>query len=309
MSLYREIQGYTFQSLSSDPSPLVPGQIWYNTTTDTVKSSKLVGTWASANNMVSARPGTATVGIQTVALAVGGNDPLGFSGLTEKYDGTNWTSVTAAPFGAGYSGAGTQNSALAFGDNFPSVTTTAKYDGTNWTSANSMTNARGLAGGCGTQTAALACGGRNPSSPTTVTATELYDGTNWTAVGTLNFSRPTGGQKAIGISTAALVMGGSSSFPSTFSLWQTESYNGTSWTQVNNLNVAKGQCGAAGTATLGLFYGQTTEQWTNTAWYTDTSPPTPSPAGCGTQTSALTAGPTCLEWEYTGVSTNTITIS
>ena len=42
MSLYREIQGYTFQSLSSDQSPLVPGQIWYNTTTDTVKSSKLV---------------------------------------------------------------------------------------------------------------------------------------------------------------------------------------------------------------------------------------------------------------------------
>jgi len=307
MSLYREIQGYTFQSLSSDPSPAVPGQIWYNTTTNTVKSSKLVGTWASANNMVSARSGSATVGIQTAALAMGSGSPS--TGLTEKYDGTNWTSVTAAPFEAGYSGAGTQDSALAFGNSFSGVTTAAKYDGTNWTAANSMTTARGTAGGCGTQTAALACGGRN--AVPSVNDTELYDGTNWTVAGSLTFSRPVGGQKAIGISTAALVIGGSTSFPSTFNFWQTESYNGTSWTAVNNLNVAKSQCTAAGTATLGLFSnGQTTEQWTNIAWYTDTAAPFIGlPAGCGSQTSALAVGPTCLEWEYTGVSTNTITIS
>jgi hypothetical protein len=307
MSLYREIQGYTFQSLSSDPSPLVPGQIWYNTTTNTVKSSKLVGTWASANNMVSPRASSATVGIQTAALAMGSGPPS--TGLTEKYDGTNWTSVTAAPFAAGYSGAGTQDSALAFGDgSFLSVTTTAKYDGTSWTAANSMTTGRTIAGGCGTQTAALACGGRNAvPSPT---STELYDGTNWTVVSSLTAPRPVGGQKAIGISTAALVMGGSSQFPATYSIWQTESYNGTSWTGVNNLNVAKGQCAAFGTATLGVFSnGPSTEQWTNTAWYTDTVAPSPRPNGCGSQTSALTAGPICLEWEYTGVSTNTITIS
>ena len=37
MSAYKTIQGFTIQSLSSNPSPLIVGQIFYDTTTNTLK--------------------------------------------------------------------------------------------------------------------------------------------------------------------------------------------------------------------------------------------------------------------------------
>ena len=60
--------------------------------------------------------------------------------------------VTAARQGAG---AGTQTSALAFGDGPPVAGTTQKYNGSGWSTATSMSTARRLLGGAGTQTAAL----------------------------------------------------------------------------------------------------------------------------------------------------------
>ena len=38
MGTYKEIQGYKIDAVSSDPSTTQKGQIWYNTTTDTLKT-------------------------------------------------------------------------------------------------------------------------------------------------------------------------------------------------------------------------------------------------------------------------------
>ena len=37
MATYREIKGYKVQSLASDPSSPLEGQVWYNTTTNLLK--------------------------------------------------------------------------------------------------------------------------------------------------------------------------------------------------------------------------------------------------------------------------------
>ena len=37
MASYITIRGVTIQSLSSDPSNLIAGQLWFNTTTGTIK--------------------------------------------------------------------------------------------------------------------------------------------------------------------------------------------------------------------------------------------------------------------------------
>ena len=37
MATYKGIQGYTVQSLASDPSPVVTGQLWYNSASNVWK--------------------------------------------------------------------------------------------------------------------------------------------------------------------------------------------------------------------------------------------------------------------------------
>jgi hypothetical protein len=68
------------------------------------------------------------------------------------------------------------NSCVSFWWRTPPITAvTEEYDGNSWATVNSLNTARLNLGGAGTQTAALAFGGRNPSAPATG-ATELYDG-------------------------------------------------------------------------------------------------------------------------------------
>jgi hypothetical protein len=122
------------------------------------------GSWATGNNMNTARRALAGAGTQTEALAFGGYDTAN-TGATEEYDGTNWTNN---PTGLNtvrreLASAGTQTAALAFGGDAPTGPTgaTEEYDGSTWTSNPvSMNTAREGLGGAGTQTAALGFGGR-----------------------------------------------------------------------------------------------------------------------------------------------------
>ena len=54
MATYKGIQGYSVQTLASDPSPTasVEGQLWYNSTSGTYKIAVAgAAAWASGNNM------------------------------------------------------------------------------------------------------------------------------------------------------------------------------------------------------------------------------------------------------------------
>jgi hypothetical protein len=92
MTDYINIKGQNIEVVSSDPSNPTLGQIWYNSTSQTLKGLGFAaGSWASATSMNTARTDPAGAGTQTEALAFGGLTPGGPTGATEAYNGTSWT--------------------------------------------------------------------------------------------------------------------------------------------------------------------------------------------------------------------------
>ena len=73
MSTYKEIVGQKITKVSSDPGEPKTGQMWYNTTTGSLRGLALVEAWASSSSMSLARYNTGSFGIQTDAV-VAGND-------------------------------------------------------------------------------------------------------------------------------------------------------------------------------------------------------------------------------------------
>jgi hypothetical protein len=94
MGTYKEIKGTDIQIVSSDPANPVLGQIWYNTTSQSLKGQELgVASWATGGNMGTAKAYLGSAGTQTAALAFGGSTtpPFTPSNTTEEYDGSAWT--------------------------------------------------------------------------------------------------------------------------------------------------------------------------------------------------------------------------
>ena len=59
-----------------------------------------------------------------------------------------------------------------------------------WSSGANTNNSKQRPGGCGTQTAGLACGGLSaPPDPPGLATTEEYNGNGWSAGGNLNTAR------------------------------------------------------------------------------------------------------------------------
>ena len=75
MSDYKALKGFKIKAVSSDPSNLITGDIWYNTTTRNIKVAPQIGAWASGGDLNTARSYVAGGGTQTAGLAV-----VGYSG-------------------------------------------------------------------------------------------------------------------------------------------------------------------------------------------------------------------------------------
>ena len=89
--------------------------------------------------------------------------------------------------------------------------------------------------GAGTQTAAIAFGGRvypGPNGPTNISA--IYDGSSWTATPPINTSRRDAASAKNGSQTAALMIAGYSTTETNVC----EEYDGSTWTSVNNYPVS-----------------------------------------------------------------------
>jgi hypothetical protein len=100
MSTFKEIRGTLIKSLSSDPSPIANGDIWYNSTSQVLKGVQEVGAWSSGGTMNVKRSatiaGTVTAGLASFGYIYPPSSPEGQSVLTEEYNGTNWTAVNDA---------------------------------------------------------------------------------------------------------------------------------------------------------------------------------------------------------------------
>jgi hypothetical protein len=165
MAEYINIKGQNIEVVASDPANPTLGQIWYNSTSNTLKGGGVTtaGAWATGNNMNTATLYSgAGAGTQTAALMFGGVGPGGNSNVTYEYNGTSWTpgnnlNRTTQQLAGG----GTQTAGLAFGGE-PLSAATEEYDGTNWTTVNPMNTGRYSLGAAGTQTAGLAFSGLTP---------------------------------------------------------------------------------------------------------------------------------------------------
>ena len=256
MATYRSIVGQKIKKVTSDPSNPIEGQMWYNSTSGSLKVHLTqAATWATGGAMTTGRNLLGGDGTQTAAFAVAGlkNPYPTYANETENYNGSSWTNGGNYPqsiYGVG--SAGTQTAGLAFGGNLPgsSSNVTCEYDGSSWTAVpGNFPVSGGGATGFGTQTAAIS---NLPSSNTTVS----YNGTAWTAYGSpgnQNTSRLDGVAQN-GTSTAGLMFQGrTGSGP--VNTQATEEWNGSTWSASNNYPVAMVFAQGAGTQTAAVGFG------------------------------------------------------
>jgi len=335
MTTFKEIRGTTIEVVSSDPSNPELGQIWYNSSSGTLKGYVFanVNAWASGGNLNTGRTGLAGAGIQTAAIAVAGGSVPTYSTATESYNGSSWTTVNSVNTGRGIlGGTGTQGAAFIFSGQLPSTNqtqATENWNGTSWTNGTNYP-VFGYHRGTGTQTAAITLVGQsspdgNPGSAQTFpAAVNTYNGTSYSSSPSYNTGRRFGG--VAGIQTSALYFGGQP--PGGSDSTTTELWNGSSWTTVNSLNQSRtGLAGSGSSNSSVLAFGgnndgptnySSTELWNGTSW---TANPTGLGtaraflAGCGTQTLAIAfggspTGASTEEWTGPGVGlTKTVTVS
>jgi hypothetical protein len=246
MADYKAIKGFRIQTFSSDPSNLVKGQVWYNSTVGKVKGAA-GGSWASAPSLNNGTYQGGGMGSQTAALSTGGKaSPTAYSAKTEEYDGSSWTEVEDLPTAISYFVTmGTQTAGLVAAGAPVRRNESYEYDGTNWSSGGNLNTGRKQGGGWGIQTAALHTGGEKP---TICADTEEYNGSSWSEEGDMNTARAN--NSGFGVLTDGVIVGGGPEATQT-----AEEYNGTSWTATNALNtdrqsMAMSGVGVASTAGL-----------------------------------------------------------
>jgi len=313
MPTYKGIRGLTIRTVEGDASPLLEGDIWYNSVTKKIRGAKTpAGAWSSGTDLNTARAYGGGVGPATNNLAFSGK-PDGTATwltVTEAYDGSAWTEVSDMSGGqANFMCGGSAESAIVAGGEPGTLTNCEEWGGSSWTAGGSLNTGRDTLNGFGaSNTAALACGGQVPAVQV---ITETYDGSSWTEVGDLNVAKNK--QMGLGTTAAGLCVGGSNG-PSA----AVEEWNGTGWTEVGDINTARegGANMCYGTTTAGMIAGgnpngSRTEQYNGTSWteVADNSqhgaPGGEPGVGCGgggTQTSAILSGgdpyiATVEEWD------------
>jgi hypothetical protein len=176
-----------------------------------------------------------------------------------------------------------------------------------WASGGSLNTARNSMGGAGTQTSAIAAGGRTPAT-LVVGNVELYDGSSWTETTDLNTARRQSRATAT-VNTAAIVYSGPSDLgpPYEANSGSVELWNGSSWTETTEMNTPRGNAanGNMGTSStdaflVGGFGGfppppatrANAEIWNGTSWteVNDLNTGRYDLGGFGTTTSSLVFG-------------------
>ena len=326
MATYYGTYGQKVQYLASDPSDPQTGQVWYNSTSATLKVRVVTTTdsWASGGTLNTGRSSMGGAGIQTAALAFAGEEAPGNSVATESYNGTSWTSVSNMNTARRAGGSlGLQTAALYVGGYITGGSVnTETWNGTSWTSVNNASNVRYDTGASGLTSAALALGGSGSSGAIPV-GVESWNGTSWTAGTNLPTNRRSAGFSIVGTQTATLYSGGVNT-PNSARVSDVYSWNGSSWSTLTNLPGNRGSAGNFGTQTSSLVAGgddgsvdlNNAVLWNGSSW--TTSPATlanafgswasasPAPSGSG----ILYRNSITEEFNGPGlVTTQTITVS
>ncbi len=190
MATYKNINGTNIPIRASDPSNPILGEIWYNSTSNTLKgqgyAAAVWSTGGTVNNAM-ANGGMTTQGTQTAFLIWAGAAPGvdANPGYTESYNGTSWTNLSTTPYPAtGVLSFGTQTAAVGAGgnDGGGGKSTTIEWNGSSWGSGGALPFLRMYHyNGAGTATDGISIGGWNQSHPTGGSRDDVivYDGSTW----------------------------------------------------------------------------------------------------------------------------------
>ena len=187
MADYQDIRGLRVKYLSADPSNTASGEVWYNSTTGTLRSLLVSEAWASGAPLIQTRGQITMFGSQTSSVAAGGSGPgATMYNDTEEYNGSGWSvGGDLNTTREGSHGAGVLTAGVIVGGFIEPTTYSSdveEYDGSTWTSVTSTPYAVNNMAAFGTQTASMFAGG-DPGSKTT---TLEYGGSgSWTAGGVL----------------------------------------------------------------------------------------------------------------------------
>jgi len=319
MAQYTGIQGSNILIVSSDPSNPVEGQIWYNTTSNTLKGYALgTASWATATSLPTGIGGGGAAGTSTAALSIGGNATVPASGTlaTNSFNGTAWTglpNLSRSPQLSGWSGRGTGSSTSALysgGDDGSNVSAAESWNGSSWTAETSMPVGIRAGGSFGiSETAAVRFAGLTNPGNTSQPFAYHYNGSSWTQGGALN--NYSASYSGAGPSTAALATGGYTG-PTAILV---EAYNGSTWTTKTNMPLSKNTPGMSGNSSNALAFGGDSSPnagllWNGTSWATDATMGTARSdsqmnVGNNPYTSGLYIGGTYPAGPYTNVETYT----
>ena len=316
MATYYDIFGQKVQYLSSDPSPVTEGQVWYNSTSNTAKVQGFSsGAWSSGGALPAPIGANSGSGSTTAGFSMGGGTgPVpSYVSATNTYDGTSWTGAPAMVFSSAYAGAcGTIPTTLyAGGDgNAPGASNT--YNGTSWTSITALGFNGYQIKAAGDSANAFAAQGYYSSSGRT------WDGSSWTtntAVPQHNYDTT-----AVGTYNDATFLGGNAVSGGAFSNAHLN-WNGSSWSSRTAIPLSGSGVGSSNNAPTSSFWAQisapTTLNWDGSSWTTVGSLSTPRVNGGSGGSSAAegflaggpTVGSTTTEEFASGPVTKTITTS
>ena len=257
MASYEEIHGKRVETFSSDPTldSSYEGQVWFNSTSGTLKTVVASAAWVSATPLSTSRQELNGAGTADSALAMGGYTTTTIAN-TEEFNGSGWSNAEDMPaVKHGAASGGLQTAAFIAGG-YPDPagnTATYEYDGTNWGSGGALSQARRGFTGSGTLTAGLAMGGFSDpvSSGAPLTNVEEYDGSSWTNGGALPAGNANLG--AAGTQAATVAFGGYLGPPGNTT--NAYHYDGSSWTSTGSMNTARSSLGGSGIQTSALAFG------------------------------------------------------
>ena len=243
MANYKDLHGFEIKHRSSDPPSPIEGEIWYNTTSKTLKLAPKISAWSAGGALSTSRSQLAGAGIQTAGLVFGGSAtnttaPSGTHGAkTEEYDGSSWTAGgNKSNLKRQLSGFGLQTAAVEFGgysdEGSPSYRQVSEeYDGSSWTAGGNYISviSNGCGGGTGSLTAGFNYGGYTPD--TYVNTSAEYDGSSWTSGNTAPYTA--GKTSMTGTQTAVIGIGGNAPPTVTTAV----EYDGTNFTVATSVPV------------------------------------------------------------------------
>ena len=260
-----------FRTVATDPSPLVAGDVWYNSTSDAFKCAQTGNIFASSAALTATFSQGASSGTSSALILTGGVVG-GTAALTQMlWNGTAWSSgVSSAVIRYESGGCGTSTAALLTCEQLTGVSPNSeKFNGTSWsTTGSQILTIRSFGVVFGTDSSALVATGYG-SAGNTYTC-EKFNGSTWSSTTVYPSGASKGGEGNCGIGTSSNAGMSTGDYDST-SMY---SWDGTTWGAIGARINGYGWSLGAGTVSSAIAMGgtfggaslATTETYNGTVW-------------------------------------------